>query len=321
MTSDFVQSTSLYPIQYQDLYEYGKKAQSLYWVSEEVQYSDDLKDWRKLSDDERRVLTYILAFFASSDSLLIEHSGVIAEMINNQSINFFYNFKTFIEAVHSETYSLFINSYITESQERDYLLNAIKTIDTVKQKYEWSNNIIKSREHDLKTRLVCDLITEGVFFSGAFCCIFWMRTRGLLHNLCFANSLILRDENMHCEYSCMIYNKLTEKLTESQVHDMFNKAVDIEITFVNDAIPCYLLGMNASLMGQYVKYCADTWIVKLGYNKLYNIPNPFPFMEMIAIEGKSNFFERKVSEYASSKVNTSEDKPIDINELSFNEVF
>lgn len=295
----------LFPIQHHDIWQEYKKSEASFWTAEEIDLAQDLVDWdEKLTDDERFFIKHVLAFFAASDGIVNENlaENFVAEVQYTEA-KFFYGFQIMMENIHSETYSLLIDSYIKDSAEKDYLFSAIDTMDCVKKKADWALNWIDNGS--FAERLIAFAAVEGIFFSGSFCSIFWLKKRGLMPGLSFSNQLISRDEGMHCDFACMIYNDhLVNKLPKETVLKIITDAVAIEKEFVTDALPVRLIGMNADLMQQYIEFVADRLLVDLNMEKHYNATNPFDFMEMISLEGKTNFFENRVSEYKKAGVNS-----------------
>ena len=298
-TSRFV----LFPIQHNDIWSFYKKAEASFWTAEEIDLSPDLIDWEnKLNDDERHFIKHVLAFFAASDGIVNENlaENFLAEVQYTEA-KFFYGFQITMENIHSETYSLLIDTYIKNTAEKDHLFNAIDTLDCVRKKAEWALRWIDKGTY--AERLVAFAAVEGIFFSGSFCSIFWLKKRGLMPGLSFSNELISRDEGLHCDFACLLYTKhLVNKLPKEQVRDIIMNAVEIEKEFVADAIPVKLIGMNSDLMCQYIEFVADRLLTELGNEKVYNTTNPFDFMEMISLQGKSNFFEKRVGEYQKAGV-------------------
>jgi ribonucleoside-diphosphate reductase beta chain len=288
----------LFPIQHDDIWSFYKKAEASFWTAEEIDLSPDLIDWEnKLTDDERHFVKHVLAFFAASDGIVNENlaENFLSEVQYTEA-KFFYGFQVAMENIHSETYSLLIDTYIKDSAEKDYLFNAIDTLDCVTKKANWALRWID--KGSFAERLVAFAAVEGIFFSGSFCSIFWLKKRGLMPGLSFSNELISRDEGLHCDFACLLYTKhLIHKLPKEQVKQIITDAVEIEKEFVTDALPVKLIGMNADLMSQYIEFVADRLLVELGNEKVYNATNPFDFMEMISIQGKTNFFEKRVGEY------------------------
>jgi ribonucleoside-diphosphate reductase beta chain len=301
----------LFPIEHNDIWEYYKKAEASFWTAEEIDLSQDLKDWANLNDGERHFISHVLAFFAASDGIVNENlaENFVAEVQYTEA-KFFYGFQIAIENIHSETYSLLIDTYVKDPKEKNKLFNAIDTMDCVKRKADWALRWIS--EGSFQERLVAFAAVEGIFFSGSFCSIFWLKKRGLMPGLSFSNELISRDEGMHCDFACLLYNNhVVNKLSQETIHAIIADAVEIEKEFVTDALPVNLIGMNSQLMCQYIEFVADRLLSELGCAKLYNATNPFDFMEMISLQGKTNFFEKRVGEYQKAGVLNKEadDKP------------
>ncbi len=295
----------LFPIQYHDIWEMYKKAESSFWTAEEIDLIQDLQDWNnKLNKDEKHFIKHVLAFFAASDGIVNENLAVnFLNEVQFPEARCFYGFQVMIENIHSETYSLLIDTYIKDPEEKHKLFHAIDTVPCVGKKAEWALRWIKNGS--FVERLIAFAAVEGIFFSGSFCSIFWLKKRGLMPGLSFSNELISRDEGLHCDFACLLYTKYIEnKLPPEKVTQIIADAVSIEKEFVVDAIPVKLIGMNADLMCQYIEFVADRLLVALGYNKLYGATNPFDFMEMISLQGKTNFFEKRVSEYKKASVGT-----------------
>ena len=293
----------LFPIQHDDIWKFYKKAEASFWTAEEIDLSPDLIDWEnKLTDDERHFIKHILAFFAASDGIVNENLAEhFLSEVQYTEAKFFYGFQVAIENIHSETYSLLIDSYIKDSAEKSHLFNAIDTLDCVRKKAEWALRWID--KGSFAERLVAFAAVEGIFFSGSFCSIYWLKKRGLMPGLSFSNELISRDEGLHCDFACLLYTKhLVNKLPKEQVKEIIMDAVVIEKEFITDALPVRLIGMNSDLMAQYIEFVADRLLVELGNEKVYNVSNPFDFMDMISIQGKTNFFEKRVGEYQKAGV-------------------
>jgi ribonucleoside-diphosphate reductase beta chain len=292
----------LFPIQHQDIWQMYKKAEASFWTAEEIDLSADIRDWElKLNADERHFIKHVLAFFAASDGIVNENLAVnFLNEVQYPEARCFYGFQIMIENIHAETYSLLIETYIQDSIERDKLFHALETIPCVTEKGHWALRWIS--KGSFAERLVAFAAVEGIFFSGSFCSIFWLKKRGLMPGLSFANELISRDEGLHCDFACLLYSQLTEKLPEAVVKEIISNAVSIEKEFVMDALPVKLIGMNGDLMCKYIEYVADRLLNSLGYTKIYNTANPFDFMEMISLQGKTNFFEKRVGEYQKSGV-------------------
>ena len=295
----------LFPIQHNNLFELYKKALAPFWTVEEVDLSKDANDWLKLSEDEKYFIKNILAFFAGSDGIVLENLGVrFMKDIKCPEAMCFYGFQIAMENIHSEMYSLLIDTYIKNTSEKNHLFNAIDTIPAVGRKAQWAIKWINDKESDFNKRVIAFAAVEGIFFSGSFCAIFWLKKRGLMPGLTSSNELISRDEGMHTDFAVEIYNMLNHKLDENVVTEIIEDAVTIEKQFINESIPCKLIGMNSQLMSQYIEFVADRLLVQLGYSKIYNSNNPFDFMEMISLEGKTNFFEKRVMDYSKANVST-----------------
>jgi ribonucleotide reductase beta subunit family protein with ferritin-like domain len=294
----------MFPIKDNAIWEMYKKSVDSFWRPEEIDLIKDLKHWDILNDDERHFISMILAFFASSDGIVLENLAVrFMSEVKLAEARAFYGFQIAMENIHSHTYSLLIDTLIKDNDEKDKLFNSIDNFPCIKKKADWAQKWIGDKKSNFATRLVAFACIEGIFFSGAFCSIFWLKTRGLMDGLCFSNELISRDEALHTEFAILLYSRLDQKVSKKKIYEIVKNAVEIEIEFICEALPCRLIGMNATLMEQYVKFVADRLVLQLGYEKIYNISNPFPFMEMISIESKTNFFEKRVSEYSlSSKV-------------------
>jgi ribonucleoside-diphosphate reductase beta chain len=293
----------LFPIQHNDIWEMYKKQEASIWTAEELDLSPDLVDWdSKLNDDERFFIKHVLAFFAASDGIVNENlaENFLSEVQYTEA-KFFYGFQVMMENIHSETYSLLIDTYIKDSKEKNYLFNAIETFEPVKKKADWAMRWIDNGSY--AERLISFAAVEGIFFSGSFCSIFWLKKRGLMPGLTFSNELISRDEGLHCDFACMLYNNhLVNKLPKEQVQKIIEDAVEIEKEFITESLPVRLIGMNADLMSQYIEFVADRLLTELGNDKIYNTSNPFDFMDMINLQGKTNFFEKRVGEYQKAGV-------------------
>ncbi|HAW21255.1 MAG TPA: ribonucleoside-diphosphate reductase [Flavobacteriales bacterium] len=293
----------LFPIQHDDIWSFYKKSEASVWTAEEIDLGPDLYDWEhKLNDDEQFFIKHVLAFFAASDGIVNENlaENFVSEVQYTEA-KFFYGFQIAMENIHSETYSLLIDTYIKDNVEKNKLFNAIDTMDCVKKKADWALNWIDNGS--FAERLIAFAAVEGIFFSGSFCSIFWLKKRGLMPGLSFSNELISRDEGMHCDFACMIYNDhLVNKLPKETVTKIITDAVDIEKEFVTESLPVSLIGMNAKLMQQYIEFVADRLLSELRCDKVYNSENPFDFMEMISLQGKTNFFEKRVAEYQKAGV-------------------
>lgn len=301
----------LFPIVHNDIWEFYKKAEASFWTAEEIDLSQDLKDWENLNDGERHFISHVLAFFAASDGIVNENlaENFVAEVQYTEA-KFFYGFQIAIENIHSETYSLLIDTYIKDPAEKDRLLHAMDTMDLVKKKAEWALRWIENGT--FAERLIAFAAVEGIFFSGSFCSIFWLKKRGLMPGLSFSNELISRDEGLHCDFACLLYNNhLVNKLPVDTVVRIIQNAVEIEKEFVTEALPVKLIGMNADLMCQYIEFVADRLLQELGCPRVFDSSNPFDFMEMISLQGKTNFFEKRVAEYQKAGVmqETENEKP------------
>ena len=292
----------LFPIQHDDIWQMYKKAEASFWTAEEIDLSPDLADWERLNDGERHFISHVLAFFAASDGIVNENQAVnFLSEVQYPEAKCFYGFQVMSENIHSETYSLLIDTYVRDSREKNKLFNALETVPCVAKKGEWALKWINSET--FVERLIAFAAVEGIFFSGSFCSIFWLKKRGLMPGLSFSNELISRDEGLHCEFACLLYTQhIQNKLPQERVYEIILDAVRIEKEFITDALPVALIGMNADLMAQYIEYVADFWLQRLGYEKYYNTPNPFDFMTTISLQGKTNFFEKRVGEYQKAGV-------------------
>lgn len=292
----------IFPIQHDDIWQYYKKAEASFWTAEEIDLSQDLRDWAKLNDGERHFISHILAFFAASDGIVNENLAEnFVKEVQYAEAKFFYGFQIMMENIHSETYSLLIDTYIKEPEEKDKLFNALDNIDCIRKKGEWALKWIES--DSFVERLLAFAAVEGIFFSGSFCSLFWMKKRGLMPGLTFSNELISRDEGLHTDFACHLYNEhIINKIPQQRIYDIITNAVEIEQEFVCDALPVDLIGMNAKLMSQYIEFVADRLLLSLNCEKYYNATNPFDFMEMISLQGKTNFFEKRVAEYQKTGV-------------------
>ena len=309
----------LFPISHDDIWKFYKQAEASFWTAEEIDLGHDLKDWENLNDGERYFISHVLAFFAASDGIVNENLAEnFVSDVQYTEAKFFYGFQIAIENIHSETYSLLIDTYIKDPQEKDKLFHAIETMDCVKKKADWALRWID--ESTFTERLIAFAAVEGIFFSGSFCSIFWMKKRGLMPGLSFSNELISRDEGLHCDFACLLYNNHIEnKLPVDNVIGIISDAVEIEKEFVTEALPVKLIGMNADLMCQYIEFVADRLLVALNCPKVYNSINPFDFMEMISLQGKTNFFEKRVAEY--QKAGVMQNKDAEAPKFSMNEEF
>jgi ribonucleoside-diphosphate reductase beta chain len=292
----------LFPIKHNNIWQMYKQAEASFWTAEEIDLASDLTDWEtKLNADEKHFIKHVLAFFAASDGIVNENLAInFLNEVQYPEARCFYGFQIMMENIHSETYSLLIDTYIKDVTEKDTLLHAIDTVPCVKKKAEWALRWIS--KGSFAERLIAFAAVEGIFFSGSFCSIFWLKKRGLMPGLSFSNELISRDEGLHCDFACLLYNQLENKLPVERVTEVITNAVVIEKEFVSDALPVRLIGMNADMMCQYIEFCADRLLVALNCPKFYNASNPFPFMEMQSLQGKTNFFEKRVAEYQKAGV-------------------
>jgi len=293
-------SYTLFPIAKREehLYKMYKQAVASFWTPEEIQFSRDLIDWEKLTENEKHFIKHVLAFFAGSDGIVQENlASRFQREVDSQVVKLFYSFQNAMEGIHSETYSLLIDAYVKDKEEQEHLFQAIDTIPCIKKKAEWALKWIDSQDNFAK-RLVAFAAVEGIFFSGAFCAIYWLKKRGLMPGLTFSNELISRDEGLHTLFAVALYHTLPNGLDSETIQSILKEAVEIEKEFICDALPCSLIGMNSKLMSEYIEFVADRLSVQLGSEKMYKSGNPFDFMELISLEGKTNFFEKKVSEYS-----------------------
>jgi ribonucleotide reductase beta subunit family protein with ferritin-like domain len=306
----------MFPIKHEDIWKMYKKQVDCFWRAEEIDLSKDIVHWDTLNRDEKYFISMILAFFAASDGIVLENLALrFMGDVQNSEARAFYGFQIAMENIHSETYSLLIETYIKDKEEKSRLFNAIENFSCIKKKSDWAQKWIKDNRSGFATRLIAFACVEGIFFSGAFCSIYWLKKRGLMPGLTFSNELISRDEALHCEFAVLLYSKMMNKVKKSRVHEIIREAVEIENEFICEALPCRLIGMNSMLMNQYIQFCADRLCVQLGYEKIYNVSNPFDFMELISLEGKVNFFERLNDSYALANKNKDE------NVFEFNEDF
>jgi len=306
----------MFPIQHQDIWEMYKKQVDCFWRAEEIDLSKDLTHWETLNADEKQFVSMILAFFAASDGIVLENLAVrFMSDVQVSEARAFYGFQIAMENIHSQTYSLLIETYIKNEDEKMKLFQAIDHFPCIKKKSDWAQKWIKDNRSSFATRLVAFACIEGIFFSGAFCSIFWLKKRGLMPGLTFSNELISRDEALHCEFAILLYSKLVRKIPKTKIHELIKEAVSIETEFICEALPCRLIGMNSKMMTQYIQFVADRLCLQLGYDKIYDVANPFDFMELISLEGKTNFFERVVSDYSLAN------KTVDKNTFEFSEDF
>jgi ribonucleoside-diphosphate reductase subunit M2 len=296
----------MFPIKYEDIWSMYQKQIDCFWRPEEIDLSKDLAHWDALNKDERYYISMILAFFAASDGIVLENLAQrFMSDVQVSEARAFYGFQIAMENIHSHTYSNLIETYIKDKDEKHKLFNAITNYPCIKKKSDWAKKWIHDNRSSFATRLVAFACVEGIFFSGAFCSIFWLKKRGLMPGLTFSNELISRDEALHCEFAVLLYSKLLKKMDKARIHEIIKEAVEIETEFICDALPCKLIGMNSDLMTQYIKFVADRLSIQLGYKKIYNVSNPFDWMELISLEGKTNFFEKRLGDYAlADKSNT-----------------
>ena len=293
----------LFPIKYNDIYDEYKKAESAFWTANEIDLSKDMNDWEKLQESEQNFIKNIIGFFAGSDGIIMENLAVrFLNEIEVPEVRAFYSYQIFNENVHSETYSLLIDTYIKDSDEKLKIFQSIQNIPCVYKKAKWAYKWIENKEVNFATRLVAFSIVEGIFFSGSFCAIYWLKKRGLMPGLTFSNELISKDEGMHCHFACLLYTYMKNKLKPEIIYEMIHDAVEIEKEFITESIPCEMIGMNATMMKQYIEFVSDRLLIQLGYEKQWNTENPFDFMELISLRPKSNFFEIRVGEYAKSNI-------------------
>jgi ribonucleotide reductase beta subunit family protein with ferritin-like domain len=298
----------MFPIVDQDIWQMYKKQVDCFWRPEEIDLSKDLTDWNTLSADEKHFISSILAFFAASDGLVLENLGLrFMTDVQLSEARAFYGFQIAMENIHSVTYSLLIETYIKDETEKDKLFRALETYPCIKKKGDWAKKWINDNRSSFATRLVAFACIEGIFFSGAFCSIFWLKKRGLLPGLTFSNELISRDEALHTEFAILLYSKLLKKVAKARVYEIIKEAVEIETEFICEALPCRLIGMNSLMMTQYIQFVADRLLLQLGYDKIYNTLNPFAFMELISLDSKTNFFEKRVDAYALATKTVAED--------------
>lgn len=299
----------LFPIEHDDVFAMAKKAIAVFWTPEEIDLAKDMKDWEKLDANTQHFIKHVLGFFAASDGILMENLALnFQHEVQWPEAKYFYANQNFMEAIHSETYSLLINTYIDDKVEKNKLLQAAQTIPAIQKKADWAIQWLNKDKADFATRLVAFALVEGIFFSGAFCSIFWLKKRGLMPGLTTSNEFIARDEGLHTDFACLLYGKIKNRLPKAKVYKMIKEAVKIEKNFITKALPCELIGMNATLMSQYIEFVADRILVQLGYPKAYSVVNPFDFMERISLEGKDNFFEKRVTSYAKGSVGKTQEQ-------------
>jgi ribonucleotide reductase beta subunit family protein with ferritin-like domain len=293
---------TIFPIKFDNIWEMYQKMEASFWTSKEIDWSKDKYDFKKLNENEQRFIKYVLAFFSASDTIVNMNLGErLSQEVQPLEAKMVYQFQMMIENIHSQTYSLQIENIIEDYDEKLAILNAVENVPCIKKKTDWMMKWIKSTD-SFPIRLVAQTISEGLFFSGSFCSIFWLKQKNIMPGLISSNELIARDEGMHCDFSIMLYHMLNRKLSQDTIHQMFEDAVETERVFICESLPCSLLGMNADLMEQYIKYVADRLITQLGYEKLYKVENPFTWMEAISIEGKTNFFEHRPTQYQRAEV-------------------
>ena len=291
----------MFPLSDQDIWKMYKKMMDCFWRAEEIDFSKDLKDWNSLKEKEQHFIKMVLAFFAASDGIVLENLGQrFLSEVQLPEARATYGFQLMMENIHSETYSLLIDTYIKDKEEQTKLFRAIDNFPCIKKKADWAIKWIQDNRSSFATRLVAFACVEGIFFSGSFCSIYWLKKRGLMPGLTFSNELISRDEGMHTDFAVLLFNKLARKPKKAKVFELIKEAVAIEKEFILEALPCKLIGMNSKLMSQYIEFVADRLGQQLGYGKIFNSSNPFDFMEMISLEGKTNFFEKRVGDYSLS---------------------
>lgn len=303
----------MFPIEDHDIWKQYKKQMDCFWRAEEVDLSKDYKDWEKLTSNEKHFIKMVLAFFAASDGIVLENLGMrFMSEVQISEARAFYGFQIMMENIHSEMYSLLIDSYIKDKEEKTKLFKAVENFECINKKANWAIKWIHDKRSAFATRLIAFACVEGIFFSGSFCAIYWLKKRGLMPGLTFSNELISRDEGMHTDFAVLLYTKLQKKISKARIYEIIKEAVEIEKEFICEALPCRLIGMNQDNMKQYIEFVADRLVVQLGYDKIYNSANPFDFMEMISIEGKTNFFEKRVGDYSLSN-NVKDDSAFDFN--------
>ena len=298
----------MFPIEHDDIWKSYKQMMDCFWRAEEIDFSKDMAHWVTLNEKEQYFIKMILAFFAASDGIVLENLGArFLSEVQLPEARATYGFQLMMENIHSETYSLLIDTYIKDREEKSRLFNALDNFPCIRKKADWALKWIQDKRSSFATRLVAFAAVEGIFFSGSFCSIYWLKKRGLMPGLTFSNELIARDEGMHTDFAVLLFNKLERKPKKKKIEDLIKEAVVIEKEFICEALPCKLIGMNAKLMSQYIEFVADRLLVQLGFNKVWNSANPFDFMEMISLSGKTNFFEKRVGEYSlSSDIKTNE---------------
>lgn len=298
----------MFPIVHEDIWQMYQKQVDCFWRPEEIDLTKDLSHWEGLEKDEQFFISMILAFFAASDGIVLENLAQrFMSDVQVSEARAFYGFQIAMENIHSHTYSNLIETYIKDKEEKSKLFNAINNFPCIKKKSDWAQKWIHDNRSSFATRLVAFACVEGIFFSGAFCSIFWLKKRGLMPGLTFSNELISRDEALHCEFAILLYSKLVKKMDKARIHEIIKEAVEIETEFICEALPCRLIGMNSQMMTQYIQFVADRLCVQLGYKKIYNVQNCFPWMELISLESKTNFFEKRISDYALANKTKSDD--------------
>ena len=291
----------MFPIEHDDIWKSYKQMMDCFWRAEEIDFSKDMAHWITLNQDEQYFIKMILAFFAASDGIVLENLGMrFLSEVQAPEARATYGFQLMMENIHSETYSLLIDTYIKDREEKAKLFNALDNFPCIRKKADWALKWIQDKRSSFATRLVAFAAVEGIFFSGSFCAIYWLKKRGLMPGLTFSNELIARDEGMHTDFAVLLFNKLERKPKKKKIEELIKEAVEIEKEFICEALPCKLIGMNSKLMSQYIEFVADRLLVQLGFNKVWNSSNPFDFMEMISLQGKTNFFEKRVGEYSLS---------------------
>lgn len=306
----------LFPIKHQDLWEMYKKHEAAFWTASEIDLDVDRKDWKNLNSNEQHFIKYVLAFFAASDGIVNENLALrFYEDVQIPEARSFYSFQMAMESIHSETYSLLIDTLVNDKEEQDFLFNATKTVPVISKKAEWCKEFISSSDSFAK-RLVAFSCVEGIFFSGSFCAIYWLKKRGIMPGLTFSNELIARDEGLHTDFACLLYKKIGMPLTPAEVEGVVSEAVKLEEDFITCALPCSLIGMNCDMMIRYIRFVADRLLQALGNQKIYNEQNPFDWMELISMQGKTNFFEKRVGEYqkANVMINDERDKKFSLDD-------
>jgi ribonucleotide reductase beta subunit family protein with ferritin-like domain len=308
----------LFPVEHADIFAMTKKAIAVFWTVEEVDLTKDMKDWEKLDANTQHFIKHVLGFFAASDGILMENLSLnFQNEVQSPEARFFYANQNFMEAIHSEMYSLLIDTYIDDKTEKQKLLEAANTMPAIQKKAEWAMKWLDASKANFATRLVAFAVVEGIFFSGSFCSIFWLKKQGLMPGLTTSNEFISRDEGMHTDFACLLYSKITGKLKKSQINKIVKEAVTIEKNFITKALPCELIGMNSALMSQYIEFVADRLVQQLGYPKIFSAANPFDFMERISLEGKDNFFEKRNANYSKAGVGKTQEEMSFSTEVDF----